>query len=734
MFRNLGTLGQKAGVGIERLGALVVKELVDNALDAGAKVSVEEDGDWIVVSDDGPGIPGAQIPRLFSINRPLTSSKIVRLPQRGALGNGLRVVMGAVFASQGEIEVESNGVRYVLTPESDGTTSSVTSPSSYGKGTRVRLKLGPSIPTHDFPLMYYANYATIFSELGKHYKSDKTSVWWYDEASFFELLQAAGTMPLEELLGMFRDFNPKQAKIAGRDRLCNEIALSDTGALLRTLRLVSKKVSTATLGCIGEMYDPWFYGAKKGDWLLGTGVPAELPYVVEAFVSFNDKNDRDSVVVMVNRTPVTGEIGTWRTGSGKKSKFAMTGCGINHYVDAPKQAIRAIINITTPYMPITTDGKNPNLKAFLAPIMAAMKTAAGKAKRSRAQTDSGSRRSQREIIELYIRRAIAKASGDGKHRYSLRQLYYQIRPFLQGKFENELEYNYFASVITDYESTWGDLPGLYRDARGIIYHPHTGQEIPLGTLAIEAYERPKFTFNKILYCEKEGLFQILKDEKWPEKNDCALLSSKGYASRAARDVIDMIGDTTEEIHFFCIHDADASGTLIYQSLVEATRARGARRVHVHNLGLEPQEAIDMGLDIEYFTEGKKKRPVAKYVDWQWEEWFQTRRIELNAMSTPVLLQWLDEKMEGFVEKIVPPSYVLQDQLKIEARNHLRARLSARILEEANINQLVEDYAEKALDTYVDVVSVVKDGLEECLSDRWDAPIRQVAAEMAERVL
>jgi len=96
LFRSLGTLGQKAGVPLRRLAALVVKELVDNALDAGATAHVQNDGDWIYVIDDGAGLPGdaAAIARLFSIKRPLTSSKMVRVPSRGALGNGLRVVAG----------------------------------------------------------------------------------------------------------------------------------------------------------------------------------------------------------------------------------------------------------------------------------------------------------------------------------------------------------------------------------------------------------------------------------------------------------------------------------------------------------------------------------------------------------------------------------------------------------------------------------------------------------------
>ncbi len=102
LFRNLTTLAQKAGVPVSALAALVAKELADNALDAGASASVSmvSPGQF-TVNDDGDGIPGTpeEVATLFSIRRPLVSSKILRLPTRGALGNGLRVVAGAVLAS-----------------------------------------------------------------------------------------------------------------------------------------------------------------------------------------------------------------------------------------------------------------------------------------------------------------------------------------------------------------------------------------------------------------------------------------------------------------------------------------------------------------------------------------------------------------------------------------------------------------------------------------------------------
>jgi len=173
LFRSLGTLGQKAGVPLRRLAALVVKELVDNALDAGAAAQVENDGDWIYVVDDGPGLPGdaAAIASLFSIKRPLTSSKMVRVPSRGALGNGLRVVAGAVLASGGSLFVETRGQRFDLTPRDDGSTDvEVTPAPGHATGTRISIRFGDTIPVpHD--VLSWSEIAIAMASMGKAYKA-----------------------------------------------------------------------------------------------------------------------------------------------------------------------------------------------------------------------------------------------------------------------------------------------------------------------------------------------------------------------------------------------------------------------------------------------------------------------------------------------------------------------------------------------------------------------------------
>ena len=70
LFRNIETLPQKAGVPKNKLGMLVCKELVDNALDACGSCEIGYEGDSFYVKDQGAGMD----PELFSISRPLRSS------------------------------------------------------------------------------------------------------------------------------------------------------------------------------------------------------------------------------------------------------------------------------------------------------------------------------------------------------------------------------------------------------------------------------------------------------------------------------------------------------------------------------------------------------------------------------------------------------------------------------------------------------------------------------------
>ena len=731
LFCSLETLGQKAGVARERIARLVLKELVDNALDGSGECAfgrLDGDGVGFFVEDHRAGIPGTdeEIAHLFSVGRPLVSSKLLRLPTRGALGNGLRVVAGAVYASAGHLIVSTRGRSLRLRPKEDGTTTAERVGPYEGGGTRVECRLGPAVPA-DEDLLTWAGRAQLLS-VGTSYRR-RSSAYWYDSDAFHELCRAAGSRTVRDLVTELEGCSGRKAgEIAEprKERLASSLARDEAERVLLRVRSITRPVKAARLGEVGPME---VLGAYARTCAVMVREPvhgrmrAELPVIVEAWAR---PDDGSCLVMHVNRTPITAEIEAYH----QKTDLVLFGCGLRDKLHIGRRPLAICLNIQTPFMPITNDGKAPDL----APIVSQIEETLGKAiRRARRLLPSGTepKHSQKDLILAALPAAIAKAGGDGEHRFSLRQLFYAVRPALLEALGKEPSYDYFAQVVTDHEGAKGeDIPGMYRDARGTLYHPHTGEEIPLGTLAVERYERPEWTFNKILYCEKEGFFPLLREVKWPERHDCALLTSKGYASRAARDVIDLIGESGEEITFFAIHDADGPGTQIYEALQQGTRARPGRRVKIINLGLEPEEALAMGLQVESF-ERKGRVPVAEYVPARWVEWLQEHRVELNAMTTPQFIAWLDRKLgERRTGKLVPPPEVLAETLADQVRDKVDTILTAKVLTEARLEEQVEA-AVRALAPRLDdaedsLEGEVRSALTAEPERHWPAPVEAAA--------
>ncbi len=107
----------------------------------------------------------------------------------------------------------------------------------------------------------------------------------------------------------------------------------------------------------------------------------------------------------------------------------------------------------------------------------------------------------------------------------------------------------------------------------------------------------------------------------------------------------------------------------------------------------------MGLEVETVEESKRRKPVADYVKERedtapdsdtWEGWLQTHRVELNAMTTPQFIEWLDGKMAKAKHgKLVPPDEVLETELKERIVQKTRAAITERILREAGLDDQVK---------------------------------------------
>ena len=310
LFRNIQTIGQKAGVPAEKIPHLVARELVDNALDIAGACQFDLLGDnRFYVQDAGPGLQGtdAEVAALFSVARPLTSSKLLRLPTRGALGNGLRVVAGVVLASGGELVVKTRGRALQLVPRDEDGSTDVTRLGDWrGRGTRVEVRLGPALVVDD-EVFDWAKRADDLSTTGKGYKG-RTSPWWYDSDSFYELVQAAGKRTVRDLVQEFEGCSGRKAgNVAGGfpNRQSSSLSRRESETLLKSIRKASKQVTPQRLGFIGpDVPNPeeCAHAMTKGTFQTKAArgkLNATIPFVIEVWAT---EARVSSVSVHVNRS------------------------------------------------------------------------------------------------------------------------------------------------------------------------------------------------------------------------------------------------------------------------------------------------------------------------------------------------------------------------------------------------------------------------------------------------
>ena len=279
----------------------------------------------------------------------------------------------------------------------------------------------------------------------------------------------------------------------------------------------------------------------------------------------------------------------------------------------------------------------------------------------------------KDAVFEVMEEAAKKASDNFTFLYSVRQLYYQVRPLIQKYVYDELNYAYFTPpLVTDYQDIYGPLKGLIYEPRGHFIEPHSELELPLGTIDVEQYAIPDWEYDKILYIEKEGFRQIFDAVKLGQRYDMAFMTAKGFATRAAKHLLS--GASSKQVHILVAHDADISGYEISRTLKYATRTTRGIYINVIDLGLTVQEALDRGLpEEEVYVRKQPSYLLLAQLNAEEKDFLMGgysyapcygKRVELNAMTSGQLISWLEGRLGdlGLQTKVLPPEDVVKDEL------------------------------------------------------------------------
>jgi DNA topoisomerase VI subunit B len=791
----LTNLSQRAGVPNYQIRAVTLKELVDNALDEmdrcgrPGKVTLTQDGPHtFTVRDWGRGFPDTpeQLALRFSLQKGMISSKQWRRLTRGCVGNGLRVVVAAVTTGGGRIIVRTRDREITLRPLCDGTTDVEEKRDiDWSIGTAIAIEIDPAYGDGCADPKAWAETAIALAQAGGAPCKRKPSALWYDTDHLAMMLSSTDkTKTLNWFAAQLdrcstRVLSQQITQRFGRNRLCRDMKVDEAAQFLKILQAgAPTPIRSALLGPLGR--EAWKhkglldgYACEEGFFLTGRHLPqANIPFLIEAWTATcqptsTEPYESDEVSIIactINRTPMLLRAFCDREGRSRNAQLSLGNTDID--LDLPRGAYMLSLNITSPVVELLGDNKIPHLNPFAEVVALAVQKAVRRASRNNSPLlCSGNGNSQHggskkktiknQIFDILLTGDVINQCNDnGILSFNQRSLYYVVRTFISG-----LSASYFAEQITEYENRYGEIPKLTRENRGVYYEPHSGVIVPLGTLSVLAYRRPPWLYSAVLITEKADNVQTLVDAGFPEEYDCLLLSSSGFTTRALKDMIDLIGSSasSEPVRIFAMVDADSWGSMIYQTLVQETKARGARNVEIINLGLFPWTAMAEGLRHEsgLIEERRKKRkalrvPVAGYIlerdrtnrrsgnpngELEWAEWLQDNRIELNAMVSAKRVEWVKRGFDLHgVKKVIPPAALCAENLRASVENELRDRAKQAVLDDAQ--ERIEAEVAQGLDTVEwpeDISAAIGKYLQSHSKEPWKKAICHVSEELCDAI-
>ena len=299
----------QTGATVERWPLVVLKELVDNALDAAEeagippKIKVAVDNGKIVVADNGPGIPAKTVQALLDFSVRVSSREAYVSPTRGAQGNALKTILAMPYSldgNAGRVEIEADGVNHAVTFRADVVKQM---PRIDHVMTGSPVKTGTRVTVHwpERACSQLADAEVRFLQIAEDYTwlnphLDLTWVWngrrghvpasvstwenwlpsqptcshWYDQARLERLIGAyvshGRDLTVREFISEFRGLSgsAKQAAVLGKiglsraplESLCIDGAFDKDkiAALLAAMQAAAKPAKAQHLGLIGKKH------------------------------------------------------------------------------------------------------------------------------------------------------------------------------------------------------------------------------------------------------------------------------------------------------------------------------------------------------------------------------------------------------------------------------------------------------------------------------------------------
>jgi hypothetical protein len=237
---------------------------------------------------------------------------------------------------------------------------------------------------------------------------------------------------------------------------------------------------------------------------------------------------------------------------------------------------------------------------------------------------------------------------------------------------------------------------------------------------------PLNRYQTIIFIEKEGFMPLLEAAQIAERFDVGIMSTKGMSVTAARQLLDRLSEDGHLKKVLVLHDYDAYGFSIFGTLFTDTRRYTfSNEVPVVDLGLRQSDVEELGLEGESYEVkdwDARVETLRRHGATEDEiDFLEDQRVELNAMTAPEFVAFLERKLAIHAKKVVPNKEVIETHARriweqLQATERCQ-QILAQIHTEAATAELPQD-----------LVARVKRLLKKESAISWDQAVAKVLGE------
>lgn len=737
---------KKTGIVKGKWDFVILKELIDNALDAiepllYKKVTINYSMiDKLQIFDNGTGISIDTIHKIYDFSMYVSRNRHFITPSRGKQGNGLKTIISICYimgykmywhTSDGivvemvidtsKIELGLFSCEMVQHGQTDKRGIEIIGYSGYGidEVQSVIKRYAQCNKDVNFTLssgQYILNEILATSDLID--KSKNISVAFYDYHTFLRLIQDTqdGETTYKSFLGdMFGTRIKNQSAIKSKIKdidFCSTEFQEDFLNLKsyqksKQYTLLKNHMMGLKYSFNAEMLIQKNQNDSKGNAyvpcivefdLVKTDIKSEKGYLANCDCYINN------TITYSNAESIVFDEDFYSLGW-KKCPYAgdLTRLLMNY------NDYQFTFHFISPYFLFRDAGKTEiDITCIIGDFIKALSKALGREKRifdAKIEKPTDTRTLMRNSLD----EAFMLASTNGKYAITARQIWYKMRE-LSGIKETSSTYRDFTQeILTDwinehpqYESkvNFSDRGNFYigneQNGLGTANVRNFIDQIDsksnsfqcYGGISSDVFIKDEFNieykYDKVLYIEKTGFDAIFKAENIMEKYHMVVVSGQGFSTRAAKTLLYTL--QKRGLKLYCMHDLDISGVQICETL-RIPNDKFQYPIEIEDLGICIDDVAQYGIKPEEVE--KKSADTDKLVNMseEYRTFFDGgnhyRRVELNAFTTEQILEILDIKLSA-IDNL--PKINLAETLEID-HSSLREAAFLRLIERKYKEQL-----------------------------------------------